>query len=144
MGCGCGMTCWRRLAEWQAAGVWAELHRVMLSKLHAADRIDWSRSLLDSSHGKARHRRRKCGPSTFKHSPVDRSRCGSKHHVLTDSGGVPPAVTTTAANTADVVEALRVVVSVPPVRGKPGRPKTRPALLVADKAYDSAVLRLLL
>lgn len=53
MGCGCGMTCWRRLVEWQEAGVWEELHRVMLSLLHQADRIDWSRALLDSSHVKA-------------------------------------------------------------------------------------------
>lgn len=53
MGCGCGMTCWRRLTEWQAAGVWEELHRVMLSRLHQAGRIDWSRALLDSSHVKA-------------------------------------------------------------------------------------------
>lgn len=53
MGCGCGMTCWRRLDAWQAAGVWEELHRVMLSELHQAGRIDWSRALLDSSHVKA-------------------------------------------------------------------------------------------
>jgi len=49
MGCGCGMTCWRRLAEWQAAGVWERLHLVLLEKLQAAGRIDWSRAVLDSS-----------------------------------------------------------------------------------------------
>ena len=65
MGCGCGMTCWRRLAEWQAAGVWAELHRAMLSKLHAADRIDWSRSLLDSSHVKAPLGGENAGPARW-------------------------------------------------------------------------------
>jgi transposase len=27
MGCGSGMTCWRRLKEWHEAGVWEELHR---------------------------------------------------------------------------------------------------------------------
>src|SRR5918999_1446852 len=30
MGCGCGMTCWRRLRDWQAAGGWARLHCVLL------------------------------------------------------------------------------------------------------------------
>jgi transposase len=25
MGCGCGMTCWRRLRDWQRAGVWQGL-----------------------------------------------------------------------------------------------------------------------
>jgi transposase len=35
MGCGSGMSCWRRLRDWQAAGVWAALHRVLLERLHA-------------------------------------------------------------------------------------------------------------
>ncbi len=26
MGCGSGMTCWRRLKEWHEAGVWERLH----------------------------------------------------------------------------------------------------------------------
>jgi transposase len=53
MGCGCGMTCWRRLVAWQEAGVWDELHRVMLGMLRAADRIDWSRAVVDSASLKA-------------------------------------------------------------------------------------------
>src|SRR5688500_1971034 len=27
LGCGSGMTCWRRLREWNEAGVWERLHR---------------------------------------------------------------------------------------------------------------------
>jgi transposase len=49
MGCGSGMTCWRRLRDWQAAGVWARLHRLLLERLHGADRLDWSRASLDSA-----------------------------------------------------------------------------------------------
>jgi transposase len=49
MGCGCGMTCWRRLRDWQEAGVWQELHRTLLTRLGEADRIDWSRASIDSS-----------------------------------------------------------------------------------------------
>jgi transposase len=49
MGCGSGMTCWRRLKEWHAAGVWQRLHQVLLDRLGEADRIDWSRASLDSS-----------------------------------------------------------------------------------------------
>ncbi len=48
MGCGSGMSCWRRLRDWQKAGVWQRLHELLLSKLQAADRIDWSRALVDS------------------------------------------------------------------------------------------------
>jgi transposase len=53
MGCGSGMTCWRRLREWQEAGVSQRLHELLLAKLHAADRIDWSRAVIDSSHVRA-------------------------------------------------------------------------------------------
>ena len=53
MNCGCGMTCWRRLNEWQAAGLWSRLHLVLLEKLHGAGLIDWSRALVDSASAKA-------------------------------------------------------------------------------------------
>jgi transposase len=53
MGCGSGMTCWRRLRDWQAAGVWAMLHQVMLSLLHGEGKLDWSRALVDSSSVRA-------------------------------------------------------------------------------------------
>src|SRR6185369_11770934 len=46
MNCGCGMTCWRRLRDWNVAGVWRQLHRVLLDKLNAADKIDWSRAVV--------------------------------------------------------------------------------------------------
>lgn len=49
LGCGSGMTCWRRLRAWQAAGVWERLHRLLLARLRTADRIDFSRAIADSS-----------------------------------------------------------------------------------------------
>ena len=49
MGCGCGMSCWRRLRDWQAAGVWSALHRLLLERLQAAGQIDWRRAALDSA-----------------------------------------------------------------------------------------------
>src|SRR6266478_3151994 len=48
MGCGCGMTCWRRLEAWQHAGVWERLVAVLLADLRQADRLDWSRAAIDS------------------------------------------------------------------------------------------------
>jgi transposase len=53
MGCGSGMTCWRRLRDWQQAGVWEKIHRVLLAKLRQADRIDWSRAVVDSASVRA-------------------------------------------------------------------------------------------
>lgn len=49
LGCGCGMTCWRRLRDWHEAGVWQRLHRVLLQRLQDAGRIDWGRASLDSA-----------------------------------------------------------------------------------------------
>jgi transposase len=49
MGCGSGMTCWRRLKEWNEAGVWERLHHELLDRLGKADEIDWHRASLDSA-----------------------------------------------------------------------------------------------
>ena len=53
MGCGCGMSCWRRLRDWNDAGVWEVIHRVLLDLLNQADQIDWSRAIIDSSSVRA-------------------------------------------------------------------------------------------
>ena len=49
LGCGSGMTCWRRLRDWQKAGVWEQLHRTLLQRLADAEKLDWSRASLDSA-----------------------------------------------------------------------------------------------
>ena len=49
LGFGSGVTCWRRLRDWQKAGVWHRLHHVMLDELGKAGLIDWSRAGLDSA-----------------------------------------------------------------------------------------------
>jgi len=53
MGCGSGMTCWRRLRDWKKAGVWDKIHQVLLSKLRQADRLDFSRAVVDSASVRA-------------------------------------------------------------------------------------------
>jgi transposase len=47
MGCGSGVTCWRRLRDWQEADVWHRLHQVMLDRLGEANQIDWERASVD-------------------------------------------------------------------------------------------------
>src|SRR5680860_479399 len=49
MGCGSGMTCWRRLRDWQEAGVWDRLHQTLLDELGAADELGWERVCVDSA-----------------------------------------------------------------------------------------------
>lgn len=53
LGFGSGMTCRRRLAEWNAAGVWQQLHELLWAELRGADRLNFSRAVIDccrSSH----------------------------------------------------------------------------------------------
>ena len=61
LGCGSGVTCWRRLRDWQAAGVWDRLHRELLNRLGEADKIDWSRAALDSASVPAKGGARRWG-----------------------------------------------------------------------------------
>lgn len=49
LGCGSGMTCWRRLRDWQAAGIWERIHHMLLGRLSERGAIDWSRAALDST-----------------------------------------------------------------------------------------------
>jgi transposase len=53
MGCGSGVTCWRRLQEWTEAGVWPELHRRLLRRLGKRGSIRLSRAVIDSASVRA-------------------------------------------------------------------------------------------
>ena len=53
LGYGSGMTCWRRLRDWQAAGVWDRLHALLLAELRAAGQLDLARAIADSAHVRA-------------------------------------------------------------------------------------------
>ena len=48
LGCGSPVTCWRRLRDWQRAGVWQQLHHQLLVQLGRQGQLDWSRASLDS------------------------------------------------------------------------------------------------
>jgi transposase len=66
---GCSLaTAHRRLKEWQAAGVFAALHRALLRRLNAAGRIDWSTAVVDGSQI------RPLQGALTEPSPVDRAR----------------------------------------------------------------------
>src|SRR5262249_52182553 len=130
LNCGSGSRCRRRLAEWQEAGVWVQLHALLLDELQGADRIDWSRAAVDSSFARALGGGEETGPN-----PTDRGKKGTKHHAVGDAHRVPLATTVTSANTPDIKELLEVVDQVPDGCGKPGR--RRPEALYGDRAYDS-------
>ena len=132
MTCGCGMTCWRRLRDWQADGTWDKIPKTLLDRLRGADKIDWSRALIDSSFVRAAYGGGATGPS-----PVDRGKPGSKHHLITDAGGIPLASAVTAANVNDISQLAPLFNALAAVAGKVGPPRTKPDAVQGDLAYDS-------
>ncbi|HOQ06104.1 MAG TPA: IS5 family transposase [Anaerohalosphaeraceae bacterium] len=136
MGCGSGMTCWRRQRDWQKAGVWDKIHQILLAQLRKVDQIDFSRAIVDSSSVCAGFGGQKTGPN-----PTDRRKAGSKHHLIPDANGIPLAHKLTEANRHDVTQTLPLVHAIPAIGGKPGRPQKRPEALQEDRAYHSQTLR---
>ncbi|MGI4803001.1 MAG: transposase [Janthinobacterium lividum] len=53
LGC-CGNTCRRRLKEWHASGVWAQILEVLMRQLPDAQKLEWSRATLDPADIAAR------------------------------------------------------------------------------------------
>ncbi|MEK8088230.1 IS5 family transposase [Thermithiobacillus plumbiphilus] len=136
MGCGSGMTCWRRLRDWQAAGVWQQLHQVMLVHLQSYAQIDWTRVSVDGASIPAPPGGAETGPN-----PTDRGKLGCKHHLAVDSRGLPLAVILSGANRHDSKCFIPVLEAIPPIRGLPGHPRRRPEKVHADKGYDFPYLR---
>jgi transposase len=132
MGCGCGMTCLNYLKAWQRAGVWDNLHQVLLQELEDADRIDWSRGAVDASFARALGGGEDSGPN-----PTERGKPGSKHHLLTDAQGLALNVTTTAANVPEVNALTDLVDTAPEVATPEGDFRQNPEVLYGDRAYDS-------
>ena len=54
LGCGSPVTCWRRLCDWQRAGVWQGLNHLLLERLSRQGRLDCSRASLDSVYVRAK------------------------------------------------------------------------------------------
>jgi len=151
MGCGSGMTCWRRLRDWHQAGVWQTLHETLPAKLEAAHQIDWSRASVDSIFIRARGakkgglragglRARRLARRLWTGARQARSAITKRHQVV-DRNGLPLATVLSGANVADGKRLLAVVDAIPFVRGKRGRPRHRPEKVHADKAYDDRKLR---
>lgn len=91
--------------------------------------------LLGACHARGK----KTGPN-----PTDRRKAGSKHHLISDARGIPLAATLTSANTNDITQLVPLIIAIPPVAGKRGRPRQRPDCVQGDRAYDSAAHRCLL
>ncbi len=100
MGCGSGMTCWRRLNDWHEAGVWERLHRALLDRLGRANAIDFSRACLDSASVPAKRGATK--PDRTRRIAADRVRSATSSRTRTafrsPSASRPPTFTTVGAS----------------------------------------------
>jgi transposase len=63
MGCGSGMTCWRRLRDWHVAGIWSLIWKLLLDELGKADKLDWTSGVIDSCSVRALFGGQKLGPT---------------------------------------------------------------------------------
>jgi transposase len=130
------MTCWRRLQRWSAAGVFDQIHQILLARLNAVNRIDWSRAAMGGSHIDAK----KGAPEPARHRSTG-AKPDSKHHLICDGNGTPIYVLTSGANVPDISRALDLLDGYPPIAGRPGRPRRRFDMLLADKGYSSEAFR---
>jgi transposase len=129
LGCGSGVTCWRRLRDWQEAGVWARLHHELLDRLGEADQIDWRRASLDSASIAAQ---REARPSA-RIPRIAAKRAGSARWGG-DRRGLPLASLLTGANRHDSVVFEALLDAIPPLKTPAGRRRRRPDKVQADQA----------
>jgi transposase len=138
MGC-CGETARTRLQEWERAGIWSQLHHLLLTMLHRENHLHLETTIIDSTQVRAFGGGEATGPS-----PVDRRKKGTKFTLLVDRDGVPLVIRAVPANRSDQLEILPTVAAFPAVGGQPGRPRTHPSALYADAGFDCEATRSLL
>ena len=132
LGFGGGSTCYRRMDEWQRAGVWERLHEQLLAELRAAGEIEWAWAVADGSHVQAK----KGAPRRARARWIG-ARKGSKHHLLVDGTGLPLAWRVSGGNRNDVTQLIPLVDRVPASGRKVGRPRRRPDRVTADRGYGT-------
>lgn len=138
LGCS-GMTCWRRLRDWQLLSIRDQLYRLLLAMLRKSGKLDLSLAIVDSSLSRAAGGGDKTGANS-----TDRRKPGTKQHLLVDRNGVRLEIRITGADRHDVREIIPVVVNMPSIGDKPGHPVKKPKAIQADRAYHDAAVDALL
>ena len=104
---GSGSTCHRRFQEWRESGIFDKLWTRLLKIYDNKIGIKWNWQSLDSISIKSTFRGAMTGSN-----PTDRSKLGTKRHILTDKDGIPLSTVITSANTHDVTVAIDTVDSI--------------------------------
>ncbi|WP_437087135.1 IS5 family transposase [Streptomyces sp. enrichment culture] len=140
-------TAHKRLIRWALDGTWEMILAAVLAAADADDDIDWTVS-VDSTvvraHQHAAGARKK---GAVHGEPADhaigRSRGGlsTKVHLAADGRARPLAFTVTAGQAGDAPAFETVMSRIRVPRRGPGRPRTRPQAVLADRAYSSRAIR---
>nr|WP_261800892.1 IS5 family transposase [Streptomyces sp. PBH53] len=141
-------TAHKRLIRWAVDGTWEMILTAVLAAADADDDIDWTVS-VDSTVVRAHQHAAgalKRGPQA-ENEPADhalgRSRGGlsTKVHLAADGRARPLAFTVTAGQAGDAPAFVTVMSRIRVPRTGPGRPRTRPLAVLADRAYSSRAIR---
>jgi transposase len=141
--------------RWQRDGTWDKILAALHTVADAAGRITWDvsiDSMTSRAHQHAAGARRdghlqKEPPGGIHDEPADhalgRSRGGltTKTHLACEQGQKPLAVIITAGQRGDSPQFIPVLRKIRVARIGGGRPRTRPDLVLADKAYTSKANR---
>ncbi len=137
--------------RWQRAGIWARIVTELQARADAAGLICWDVSVdatIARAHQHAAGARRRPGaqaepPDGPTAEPADhalgRSRGGwtTKLHLACEQGGRPLSLLLTAGHRGDSPQFAAVLAGIRVPRRGPGRPRVRPDLVIADRAYTS-------
>ncbi len=114
-GCGSEVTCWRRLRDWQDAGVWERLDAGLAGFSECTPKKEGDETGIN---------------------PTDKGKPGTKRHIVVDRGGIPLVSHLSGANRHDSMLFERLVRAIPPITAVRGGRRKRPEKLHADKASD--------
>ena len=149
-------TLWKRHAAWSADGTWARILAELQARADELGELDWlvgvDSSIVRAHQHAAGARRRgarlnhKSRPRSRPEQALGRSRGGwsTKIHLAVEGGGRPLALHLNGGHTSDTTQLERVLAKVSVPRAGPGRPRSRPARVIADKGYSSRANRRLL
>ncbi|MFE2165864.1 IS5 family transposase [Streptomyces sp. NPDC059447] len=135
-----------RLRMWAIDGTWERVFAALLAQADAEDDLDWVvavDSTIVRAHQHAAGARQKGAPAGEPHDhALGRSRGGltTKIHLAADGNCRPLAFVLTPGQAGDAPAFTQVMAAIRVTRPK-GRPRTRPIVVLADKAYSSRAIR---
>ncbi|MFE6629311.1 IS5 family transposase [Streptomyces rochei] len=137
----------KRLVRWAVDGTWERILAAVLTEAEGADDISWTVS-VDSTVCRAHQhaagaRKKGIQAAEPDDHALGRSRGGlsTKVHLASDGQARPLALRITAGQAGDAPAFETVMAGIRVLRSGPGRPRTRPDAVLADRAYSSRAIR---